>query len=125
MTAVSSVLVSSDAYSGLQVADSLSSNRGSSVEIIAGSIAISVSADWLEGELNISVRALGDRPRNVAEVVDVSKTKGLSLSRLRKGATVDMLARRLSQVFDLLEQQFPGVLRGSSAAEAALRALGG
>jgi hypothetical protein len=123
MAAVSSVLVASDSYNDLQVADSRSSNRGSSVELFAGNIAISISADWLEGELDVLVRALGDRPLNLGEVVDLSQTKGLSLSRLGKGVTVDMLSRRLTQVLNAIEQQIPGLLHGDDNAEAMLRAL--
>jgi hypothetical protein len=121
MTAVSAVLESSGAYSGFQVADSRSSNRGSSVEIVTGNIAIFITADWLEGELDVSVRALGDRRMNLDEVVDLSQAKGLSLTRLGKGVTGDMLSRRMTQVLDLLEEQFPGLLHGSDTAEAALR----
>ena len=95
------------------------------VEIVAGNIAISISADWLERRIRrVRVRAVGNRPMNVDEVVHRSQTKGLSLSRLGKGVTVDMLSRRLTQVLDLLEQQFLGLLHGNDEAEAALRALG-
>ncbi len=61
---------------------------------------------------------------NLASIVDTSQMKGLSLSRLGKSVTADMLSRRLTQVLDLLEKQLPGLLQGHAAAEAALRALG-
>lgn len=122
MSAAVSALESSSAFGNLQTTDLRTSNRGSSVDLVNDQIAISITADWLEGELGISIRHVSGKSVELAELADPSEVKGLSLTRLKRDISVDMLARRVTQALDLLERSVPGLLEGTDAAVAALRA---
>lgn len=117
-------LASSPAFESLRTQSLRASNRGSSVDLVNDQVAISVSADWLEGELRIGVRLVGGTPLDFDNVADSSTIKGLSLTRLKGGVSVDSLARRLRQVLELLERAVPGILAGTDSAVAALRTMG-
>jgi hypothetical protein len=122
MSAAASALASSAAYGNLRASEPRSSDRGSSVDLVNDQVAISITADWLEGELGVSIRCVGGVPVDLADLADTSEVKGLSLSQLKRGISVDMLARRLTQVLDLLERSVPGLLDGTDVAVASLRA---
>ena len=82
---------------------------------------ISITADWLEGDLTVAIRAVGGAPIELGALANSSDVKGLSLTRLPRSISVDSLARRLVQVLELLEREVPGVLAGADTAADALR----
>jgi hypothetical protein len=124
MSATVAALASSPAFEYLHTQSLQSSNRGSSVDLLNDQIAISVTADWLEGELWIGIRIVGGTPLDFDKLADSSSVKGLSLTRLKGGVSVDSLARRLRQVLELLERAIPGILAGTDSAVGALRTMG-
>ena len=121
MRAAASALDSLPAFDALRVVGVRASHRGSAVEIVNGAAAISITADWLEGDLTVAIRAVGGAPIELGALANSSDVKGLSLTRLPRSISVDSLARRLVQVLELLEREVPGVLAGADTAADALR----
>lgn len=122
MRASASALEKSTAFDGLRAVLVRTSQRGSAVDFINEAAAISVTADWLEGDLAIAVRPVGGAPIDLAVLADTGAAKGLSLTRLPRDISTDSLARRLVQVLELLDRAVPGVLAGTDGAADALRA---
>jgi hypothetical protein len=94
------------AVHGYEAVGSVDNNRGSSVELSDGSTLIVVTADWLEGEIEVTVNADG-RERRLAEVVDLRAVRGLHLRRLRRGVTADVIGEQLAKVTEALLRQAP------------------
>jgi hypothetical protein len=122
MRAASSAIETSTAFNGLRVVSVNTSHRGSSIELVNDAAAISVTADWLEGDLTVAIRPVGGALFAFEDLADAADAKGLSLARLPKGISTDSLARRLVQVLELLDLAVPGVLAGTDEAAHALRA---
>ena len=116
--AVATAIAASSSCDALRMTDSRSSNRGSSVQVANDRLAISFVMDWLEGELDVALGAVGGTKLDLADVADRSSVKVLSLTRLRKGVTVDMLSRRVGQILELVERTMPGFLLGTESAVA-------
>jgi hypothetical protein len=91
---------------GFSVVSENDGHRGSRVEIANSCATITVSIDWLEGELDVSVQGAGGKEAvALAELVDFAEVKGLSTRRLPRGVSVGMLERRLAQIGGLLVDQ--------------------
>jgi hypothetical protein len=110
--ATDGLLVPLDVF-GFRWAGSTEGDRGSSVELTNGRVLIRVVADWLEGELSITLRVAGEGELPVEELVDLSRIKGLHLARLPKSASADQLASQLKKVADALVVQAPAILSDS------------
>lgn len=85
-------------------------NRGETVECTNGSTLISVSADWLEGELALTVRSAGRPPTAIGDVIDLTQIKGLHLSRLARNVGIETLEAQLRKLAEALIEQAPQVL---------------
>ncbi len=79
--------------------------RGETVECSNGSTLITVAADWLEGELAVTLQRFGEAPQAIEDLLDLSQVKGLHLTRLGKGASVDVVAAQLQRVATALREQ--------------------
>lgn len=66
---------------GFTRSEATTSDRGSSVVLANEVVALRFDADWLEGELAVSVQAVGGEPLPLDELVNLSGT-GLSLRRI-------------------------------------------
>jgi hypothetical protein len=95
------------------VASGGGSERGETVECTNGTTLITVSADWLEGELSLTVRSLGGRPVPVDDLIDLTRIKGLHLTRLSRNVTTDVVAAQLEKIALALSQQVPGTVRAA------------
>lgn len=122
MRAAFSALQTSTAFNGLRAVSVGTCHRGSSIELVNDAAAISVTADWLEGDLTVAICPVGEAPIDFKDITDAADVKGLSLTRLPKGISTDSLARRLVQVLELLEVAVPGVIAGTDEAAHVLRA---
>ena len=95
---------------GFRFGEAFDSHRGAKVTVVNRCVAVSVTADWLEGELYVSVSAHGGPEVALAEIVDLTQAKGLALSRLRRGASVGILEARLRKVGEVLVAQVAELL---------------
>jgi hypothetical protein len=95
---------------GYRIASSGPGGRGESVDIIGDFVKISVSADWLEGEIDVELQALGHAAVPLDSVVDLGQVHGLHLRRISRSVTRDQLVSTLTKVVDALLAQAPEVL---------------
>lgn len=107
LRAVEQGLVEPLAQFGFIAAGDGGTHRGESVECSNGSALIMVSADWLEGELSVTVQRPGQPAVPVEEFIEA---KALHLRRIRRGASVDMIASTLRKVAEALTTQAPEVI---------------
>ena len=84
--------------------------RGESVELISDLVRISISADWLEGEMAVDLQTVGHPAVPLGSVVDLEQVHGLHLRRISRSATRDQLVATLTKVADALVSQAPDVL---------------
>jgi hypothetical protein len=87
--------------------------RGETVECTNGTTLLTISADWLEGELLVTVRKPGGPSVDIGEVIDVRRIKGLHLSRLGRGVSTEQVAGQLNKLAQALLEQAPHVLTPS------------
>ena len=85
-------------------------NRGETVECSNGQTLITVSADWLEGELSVTVQRLGQPPVAVADLVNLDGVKGLRMTRLGRNVSASTIETSLRKVAEALANQAPEVL---------------
>jgi hypothetical protein len=95
---------------GYRIESSGPGGRGESVDVIGDVVRISISADWLEGEIDIELQALGHAALPLDSVVDLGQVHGLHLQRISRSVTRDQLVSTLTKVVDALVAQAPGVL---------------
>lgn len=95
---------------GYRIESSGPGGRGESVDVIGDVVRISISADWLEGEIDVELRALGHSALPLDSVVDLGKVHGLHLRRISRSVTRDQLVSTLTKVVDALVAQAPAVL---------------
>lgn len=100
---------------GFRIVAELDSARGSSVSLVKDCIVVRVVCDWLEGEMSVSLRAVGGLEIPLEEVVDLDESHGLSMVRMKRGISRGMLEARLGQIADLLEKQASELLDCRSA----------
>jgi hypothetical protein len=79
--------------------------RGETVECTNGTTLITVSADWLEGELALTVRSAGEAEMSIAEVIDLARVEALHLSRLSRSASTETVAAQLRKIAEALVEQ--------------------
>lgn len=84
--------------------------RGETVECTNGYVLITVIADWLEGELDVTVRTLNEPAKPLAEVIDIAH-KALHLTRLGRGASVRTIQAQLRKIAEELVTQRPDIVR--------------
>jgi hypothetical protein len=85
-------------------------DRGESVECSNGHALIRVSADWLEGELSVSLQRPGKPPIPIADLLDLTGVEGLRMTRLGRGVTVETLAATLKKIALALDEKVPELL---------------
>lgn len=96
------------------------SGRGETVELTGDRVLITMGADWLEGELEISLQAVGGRPIPLQDVVDLSHAKALHLHRLPRGVSTGVLTSTLTKTAQLLVAHAADVLAGAPSGLARL-----
>lgn len=97
------------------------SGRGETVEAASDTTAIRVAADWLEGELDVTVQIVGGAEAPLLAVV--RRPSGLHLQRLPRGVKRGVLEATLRQVADAMVEQAGDVLDGTPEGQARLAAL--
>jgi aryl-alcohol dehydrogenase-like predicted oxidoreductase len=95
---------------GYRIEASGPGGRVESVDVIGEVVRISISADWLEGEIDVELQALGHAAIPLGSVVDLGQVHGLHLRRISRSVTRDELVSTLTKVVDALVAQAPGVL---------------
>ena len=95
---------------GYRIESRGSSGRGEAVDVIGDVVRISISADWLEGEIDVELQAVGHAALPLDSVVDLGQVHGLHLRRISRSVTRDQLVSTLTKVVDALVAQVPGVL---------------
>jgi hypothetical protein len=85
-------------------------NRGETVECRNDQTLITISADWLEGELSVTVQRLGQSPVAVADLVDLDGIKGLRMTRLGRNVSVGTVESSLRKIAEALDEQATEVL---------------
>jgi hypothetical protein len=79
--------------------------RGETVECSNGQTLIVVSADWLEGELSLTVQQAGASPVPITDFIDLSRIKGLHLTRLGRNVSTDTVEATLRKIGAALDEQ--------------------
>jgi len=85
------------------------SHRGETVECTNGSVLITLSADWLEGQLDVTVTQLGGPAVPLAALVKV-KGKAIHLRGIPRSVTVGSLEATMRKIADALLEQVPQLL---------------
>jgi hypothetical protein len=107
---------------GYRPAGSKDGHRGAWVAIANGAVLITVTVDWLEGDLHVCLRSGPGEDAPLASLVDVAKAHGLRLSRLPRGVSAGVLESQLGKVAELLLADAQEVLVGSDEGLARLAA---
>jgi hypothetical protein len=87
--------------------------RGASVVATADMVAIAVGADWLEGELSVSVQVAGAGPVAIENVIPPLR---YAVRRLPRDPTRGVLERRLRLVVAGIRSHAPELLLGGDEA---------
>jgi hypothetical protein len=98
---------------GFTIAGHAGGRRGETLEMSSSLVLLTVSADWLEGEIRVTVQGVGGPERTLASVIDVDAVKALHLNRVRRGATAGMIETTLRKVAGALVEQAEDVLSGT------------
>jgi len=106
-----------------RVAGSSSSNRGSTVDCTNGEVLIHVVADWLEGEVTVTLRSLGGAEVSYEAIVHREDAKALSLTRLPRSPSTGVLVSKLRRLGEALAAQAPDILSGSDEGHRRLAGL--
>jgi hypothetical protein len=83
--------------------------RGETVELSNGAVMITLSADWLEGELDIRVAQRGAKAVPLRDLVEVQGL-GIHLSRLPRAVTAASLEGTMRKIAEALLSQVPEML---------------
>lgn len=89
---------------GYSVTSADGTARGSHVEFSNGSVLVTVTADWLEGELDVTVND-GLHVVSAEQLVDLPKAT--HLRRLGRGVSTDVIGAQLTKVAAALIEQAP------------------
>jgi hypothetical protein len=98
---------------GFTIAGHSGGLRGETLEMSNSHLLLTVSADWLEGEISVSVRAVGGPERTLASIIDLDAVKALHLHRVGRGATTGTVESTLRKVADALVEEANDVLAGT------------
>lgn len=90
--------------------------------MIGDVVRISISVDWLEGEIDVELQALGHPAVPLGSVVDLGHVHGLHLRRISRSVTRDELVSTLTKVADALIAQASDVLSATPEGLARLSA---
>jgi hypothetical protein len=71
---------------------------------------ITVSADWLEGELSLTLQRLGQEAMPLGDLLDLDRVKGLHLTRLGRNVSVATVEAQLRKIAQALDEQASAVL---------------
>lgn len=105
---------------GFVVAASEPGGRGESVDVVSDHLCIALTADWVEGELDVQLQSPGHPAVPLGSVIDLRLVRGLHLSRLPGSITRGQLVSTLTKVATALEQQADDVLAGTPSGLARL-----
>lgn len=89
---------------GFAAREVASSQRGETVECGNGVALIAVSADWLEGELSVTVQQVGAPAVPVEDLVEI---KALHLTRIGRGTSPNVVEATLRKIAEALTTQVP------------------
>jgi hypothetical protein len=98
---------------GFRLQDALATGRGSTVVLASDTVALELSADWLEGYLYATVRASGTAPLPVEKLIP---TVRFALRRLPRRTTRGVLEGRIQLIVNSIEAHAPELLRGGDEA---------
>lgn len=90
-------------------ATGVGSLRGETVECTNNSVLITLSADWLEGEIDVTVTQLGQPGVPLAALIEL-EGKAIHLSRLPRSVSVSSLEATMRKIADTLLEQIPQML---------------
>jgi hypothetical protein len=107
---------------GFHVSTVADSPRGETVEAVRDLVAIRVDADWLEGEVQVTVQTAGEPPVALDRVVDVARVEGLHLRRVPRSVSRGVVESTLSKIAAALVEQASDVLDQTPAGLDRLRA---
>jgi hypothetical protein len=80
----------------------LDSYRGGTVSFTDGLRLVTISADWIEGVIDVRVREAGGPARSLEAIVPDAVASSLRLSRISRAPTKGMLTSRLVEVTRVL-----------------------
>lgn len=100
---------------GYRLVPGHATHRGESIQILSDVVSISVSADWLEGEIEVALQARDGPAISLESLVDVAQAPGLHLRRLPRGLSRGSLESQLSKIATLLIDQASDVLDATPA----------
>lgn len=89
---------------GYSVTSTGGNKRGSHIELSNGWVVVDITADWLEGEITITVNHNG-KSESINELVVLGK--GTDLRRLSRGVSRDVVGAQLTKVANALIEQVP------------------
>ena len=95
---------------GFRIAVVADSPRREAIEAVRDLVAVRVDADWLEGELAVTVQAAGQKAVPLDRVVDLATVDGLHLRRISRSASRGMIESTLSKIASALVDQASDVL---------------
>ena len=95
---------------GFRIAVVADSPRGEAIEAVSNLVAVRVDADWLEGELAVTVQAAGQPAVPLDRVVDLATVEGLHLRRISRSVSRGMIESTLSKIASALVDQASDVL---------------
>lgn len=95
---------------GFQLMPGPHGGRGERVDLVSEAVLIAVSADWLEGEIEVNLQAVGGSAIPLAILVDLQRVKGPRLSRISRSVTHGQLVSIMEKIADVLVAQAPDVL---------------
>ena len=98
---------------GFTIAGHSGGCRGETLEMSSSLVLLTVSADWLEGEISVTLRGIGGPERTLASVIDLDAVKALHLNRVRRGAAAGLIETTLRKVAGALVEQAEEVLSGT------------
>jgi hypothetical protein len=107
---------------GFRIATVADSPRGEAIEAVGNLVAVRVDADWLEGELAVSLQAGGQPRVSLDRVVDLARVDGLHLRRIPRSASRGMIESTLSKISSALVDQASDVLAETQSGLDRLRA---
>jgi hypothetical protein len=85
-------------------------HRGETVECTNGTTLITISADWLEGEMALRVQRSGQPSTAIEDLLDLTQVHGLHLLRLPRNVSVGTLEAQLRKIANALIEQVPELL---------------
>jgi len=89
---------------GFVVAETTETRRGATVRLANGIATVVITADWLEGEIEVTVGRIGEEGVAFGSLVPPNAARALHLRRLPRNVRTSVVEAQLSQVAELLTE---------------------